>query len=56
MLEWPKGSGIREYPEVDRGAWFGLEQARTKMHKGQVGFLDRLLERLLAPGSVADHE
>jgi predicted NUDIX family NTP pyrophosphohydrolase len=46
-LEWPGGSGlIREYPEVDKGAWFDLGQARTKMHKGQVGFLDRLLERL----------
>lgn len=43
-LEWPKHSGIvKEYPEIDRAAWFGLEEARTKMSKGQLGFLDRLV-------------
>lgn len=47
VLEWPKGSGImREYPEVDRGAWFGLTQARRRMLKGQLGFIDRLVEQL----------
>lgn len=48
-LEWPKGSGTtREFPEVDRGEWFGLDEARQKILKGQVEFLDRLLERLQA--------
>ena len=46
-LEWPRGSGIiQEYPEVDRGAWFDLAQAREKIVKGQVGFIERLLEQL----------
>ncbi|HSV68186.1 MAG TPA: NUDIX hydrolase, partial [Mycobacteriales bacterium] len=46
-LEWPKGSGqVREYPEVDRVAWFDLEQARDKLVAGQRAFLDRLAERL----------
>lgn len=46
-LEWPKGSGkVREYPEVDKGAWFGLAQARQKIYPGQETFLDRLLEQL----------
>lgn len=46
-MEWPKGSGvIREYPEVDRGEWFDLSQARLKISKGQSGFIDRLLELL----------
>jgi predicted NUDIX family NTP pyrophosphohydrolase len=35
----------REYPEVDRAAWFGLEDARKKILRGQLGFLDQL-ERL----------
>ena len=49
-LEWPKGSGIlRDYPEVDRGAWFDIQTARVKIHKGQEIFIDRLLEKLL-PG------
>jgi len=43
-LEWPKGSGqIREFPEVDRVAWTPVPAARTKLLKGQVPFLDRLL-------------
>ena len=32
----------REYPEVDRAAWFGLAKARKKILRGQVGFLDEL--------------
>ena len=35
----------REYPEIDRAAWFGLTEARNKILRGQVGFLDEL-ERL----------
>jgi len=35
----------REYPEIDRAAWFGLAEARKKILRGQVGFLDEL-ERL----------
>jgi len=35
----------REYPEVDRAAWFDVAEARKKILRGQVGFLDEL-ERL----------
>ncbi|EFG77313.1 hydrolase, NUDIX family [Mycobacterium parascrofulaceum ATCC BAA-614] len=43
-LEWPKGSGtVREFPEVDRVGWFPVAQARVKLLKGQLGFLDRLM-------------
>ena len=46
-LEWPPRSGrIQEFPEIDRAAWFGLDEARNKLLKGQVPFLDRLLERV----------
>jgi predicted NUDIX family NTP pyrophosphohydrolase len=49
-LEWPPHSGRRqEFPEVDRAAWFTLEVARQKIHRGQVGFLEEL-ERILTPG------
>ncbi|HWC73280.1 MAG TPA: NUDIX domain-containing protein [Gemmatimonadales bacterium] len=30
------------YPEVDRAAWFGLEEAKRKILPGQAGFLDEL--------------
>ena len=44
-LEWPKGSGkVREYPEIDRVAWFSVRAARSKLLKGQLPLLDRLLE------------
>jgi predicted NUDIX family NTP pyrophosphohydrolase len=46
-LEWPPRSGrVREFPEVDRAAWFPLEEARRRILKGQLGFLEEL-ERLL---------
>jgi len=35
----------REYPEIDRAAWFNVAEARKKILRGQVGFLDEL-ERL----------
>jgi predicted NUDIX family NTP pyrophosphohydrolase len=46
-LEWPPRSGrMQEFPEIDRAAWFGLEEARTKLLKGQLPFLDRLRDLL----------
>ena len=44
-LEWPPRSGrVQEFPEVDRAAWFGVDEARTKLVKGQVPYLQRLLD------------
>lgn len=46
-MEWPPKSGrMREFPEVDRAGWFTIEEARVKMLKGQLGFLDRLLAQV----------
>jgi predicted NUDIX family NTP pyrophosphohydrolase len=46
-MEWPRASGrFQEFPEVDRVAWLGLEQAREKIVVGQRAFLDRLADRL----------
>ena len=40
-LEWPPRSGNeKEFPEVDRGAWFDTVTARQKILKGQAGFLE----------------
>jgi predicted NUDIX family NTP pyrophosphohydrolase len=50
-LEWPRGSGrVREFPEVDRAAWFGLADARRAVVRGQLPFLDRLEELLARAG------
>jgi len=46
-LEWPPRSGqLREFPEVDRGAWFPLAEARQQILAGQLPLLEEL-ERLL---------
>jgi predicted NUDIX family NTP pyrophosphohydrolase len=46
-LEWPRGSGnIKEFPEIDRVAWFSVAAARSKLLKGQQPLLDRLLAAL----------
>ena len=42
-IEWPPRSGkMQSFPEVDRGAWFGLDEARIKINPGQVPLLDEL--------------
>lgn len=46
-LEWPRNSGnVREYPEIDRGQWFSFNQAKKKILKGQVGFINAFIEKL----------
>lgn len=46
-MPWPKGSKIlRSFPEIDRAMWFDIETARKKIHKGQAGFLERLLSEV----------
>jgi predicted NUDIX family NTP pyrophosphohydrolase len=43
-MEWPPRSGKQqEFPEVDRGAWFSVAEARRRMVAGQVPFLDELM-------------
>lgn len=45
-LVWPPKSGrTRTFPEVDRAAWFGLEQASVKLNAAQAQFLSRLPRR-----------
>ena len=46
-LEWPPRSGqVQEFPEVDRVEWASVRRARSKLLKGQVPFLDRLMDAL----------
>jgi predicted NUDIX family NTP pyrophosphohydrolase len=47
QLQWPPRSGKQiEVPEVDRGDWFSLAEAKVKLLAGQTPFLDRLQELL----------
>ena len=46
-VEWPKGSGnVREYPEIDRVDWFSVDEARSKLLKGQRPLLDQLMHAI----------
>ncbi|MBI5138799.1 MAG: NUDIX domain-containing protein [Candidatus Vogelbacteria bacterium] len=46
-IEWPPKSGRQqEFPEIDRAGWFSIEKARLKILKGQVGFLDQLINKI----------
>jgi predicted NUDIX family NTP pyrophosphohydrolase len=46
-FEWPKNSGtIQQIPEVDKAGWFDIELAKKKIIKGQIGFIDKLIEIL----------
>lgn len=46
-VEWPRGSGHQiTFPEVDRAEWFGLDEARRRLLRGQVPFLDDLVAAL----------
>jgi len=47
-MEWPPRSGrMQSFPEIDRAAWFGPDEARARILPGQRPFIDEL-ERLLA--------
>jgi predicted NUDIX family NTP pyrophosphohydrolase len=42
-MEWPPNSGhMKEFPEVDRAAWFGFHEAALKINQGQVPLLEEL--------------
>lgn len=46
-LEWPPRSGqIKEFPEIDKGEWFPLNEARIKIIEAQAAFIDELVEIL----------
>lgn len=45
QLEWPPRSGkIQSFPEVDRAAFFSLDEAARKIKSTQQPFLHRLLD------------
>ena len=47
QMEWPPKSGKnQQFPEVDKAAWYGLDEAKVKVHKGQIPIIEEL-ERIL---------
>lgn len=46
-MEWPRGLGKKiRVPEVDKAAWFTIEEALEKINEGQSAFIDELVSVL----------
>lgn len=46
-IEWPPRSGqMQQFPEADRAAWFDLEEAKQRIIRGQVAFLEAIAQRI----------
>jgi predicted NUDIX family NTP pyrophosphohydrolase len=46
-IEWPPHSGrTAEFPEVDKAAWYSLDEAMEKISKGQRPIIAALAEKL----------
>ena len=51
-IEWPPRSGRKiEIPEVDRASWFSIAEAKERILKSQVPFLERLSGSLSPSGT-----
>lgn len=47
QMEWPPHSSkYQDFPELDRASWFTVQDARDRILKGQLVFLDRLEDAL----------
>ncbi len=55
QIEWPPRSGrVIEIPEVDRGAWFSIAEAKERILKSQAPFLERLSRFLSHPETLGE--
>ena len=46
-MQWPPRSGkVQSFPEIDRAAWFSVDEALQKINPGQAGLIQELLEKL----------
>jgi predicted NUDIX family NTP pyrophosphohydrolase len=46
-MVWPPGSGrVQAFPEIDRVAWFDVDEARRRVKPTQIPLIDRLVDAL----------
>ncbi|MGN6439254.1 MAG: NUDIX domain-containing protein [Agriterribacter sp.] len=46
-MEWPPRSGIQKtFPEIDKAAWFTVEEAKNKMIEAQFALVEELAKKL----------
>ena len=49
-IEWPPKSGkMQDFPEIDKGKWYELNEAKQKINSSQAAFIDQLAEKLKLP-------
>jgi predicted NUDIX family NTP pyrophosphohydrolase len=49
-IEWPPRSGRQQtFPEIDRAAWFPIDEARRRILRGQAPLLDNLVQAAGSP-------
>jgi predicted NUDIX family NTP pyrophosphohydrolase len=49
-MKWPpRSDNYQEFPEIDRGGWFSLQQAAVKLFPANLPFLERLANHLHVP-------
>jgi predicted NUDIX family NTP pyrophosphohydrolase len=42
-IEWPPKSGqLKQFPEIDKGEWFTVEEAKLKIIPAQISFVEEL--------------
>ena len=44
--EFREEGELCQFPEIDRGGWFTIEEARIKIQRGQEGFIDALIAKM----------
>jgi len=45
-MEWPPKSGEKQsFPEIDRAAWFDVDEAKAKINAGQLGLIEDFLSK-----------
>jgi len=45
-IEWPPKSGKKKtFPEIDKAAWFTINEAKQKINPAQIAFIDELIEK-----------
>jgi len=50
-MEWPPKSGMmKRFPEVDRVAWFGIDEARRRILRAQLRFVETLAQQARGAG------
>ena len=48
-IEWPPRSGkFKSFPEVDKGRWFEVKEAKQKINPSQLALVDELIEKVWA--------